>query len=457
MSNYDEVEDAIQDARDTLESAPNVVALPLSFISGSQKLKELIGTKSAPPTKFRKSDSSITIDNTFLLRNIQIETTSPIKQFSSEFEITIKGIEGSSETIKPDRKTNDGKIFIFVNKVVTELTISAKGKAKLKNRPEISGIEIYGYTESDFESIADYASQLLTQRTSIVDFGKETQEEIERTENEIQDNELRKQEIEQEIAVLSDQKKSSDLILEELNTKISEITQTVAEKEESLLTASNKLTNIENSIEVKSDERSKLISETNDLKSDLQRLIEDKNTFSSELSDYISEGEKNIKKYYALASIPVVIMATLTIILISNSIDLLHTETSLNGVISTVISRLPFTLVTIGLITASFKICKFFISEMTRIYDERLAMTKLSIIAKEVSNSVFDDVNDPEIKYALRAQLKMDLLKQYMKNEIGGDFQLSRIKETGEDYKTSGEDEDGDLSTATSRQAKDIS
>lgn len=123
-------------------------------------------------------------------------------------------------------------------------------------------------------------------------------------------------------------------------------------------------------------------------------------------------------------------MGVLTIILVYNSTQLFQYDGSLENILGTILSRMPFTLATIGLITASYKICKYFISEMTKIYNERLSMTKLSIIAKEVSNSVFDEENDPEFKYALRAQLKMDLLKHYMKNEIGESFQLTKKEST---------------------------
>lgn len=370
-----------------------------------------------------------------------------MKDFSSSFEINACDIYGKWTHLKPTSKTNSGFIFTPVNKVIKRVELVSKGKISFKRRPSIEKISIYGYREKDFENIAIFASDLLDLRSNLQGEADKLEKEFSEHQEKIVQLEEKEVELTNSIAALETENSENQEELEITTQELSSSKEKLSEVEEKTRRLHNSLDNIENSIEEKNDEKSKLVSSINTLKSELRILTEDKNTFSSELADYINEGEKNIKKYYWLASIPVTVMGVLTMILVYNSTQLFQYDGSLENILGTILSRMPFTLATIGLITASYKICKYFIAEMTKIYNERLSMTKLSIIAKEVSNSVFDEENDPEFKYSLRAQLKMDLLKHYMKNEIGESFQLTKKESTKKDERMGETDDDDEIGT----------
>ena len=447
MSSEEVINTLKEEVSENLESAPSVESMPIEFVSGSQKLKKLLNTSENIEEKFRKGEHSISIDETFLLRNIQFKTESSLKDFSSNFELNARDTFGNWTNFKPTLKNNSGFIFIPINKIINRLELVSKGKISFKKRPNIEKISVYGYREKDFENIAKFASELLDLRSNLQGEADKLEKDLSEHQEKIVQLEEKEAELTTSISSLATENSESQEELEITTTELSSSKEKLSEIEEKTNRLYNSLDNIENSIEEKTDEKSKLVSSINTLKSELRALTEDKNTFSSELADYINEGEKNIKKYYWLASIPVTVMSVLTMILVYNSTQLFQYDGSLENILGTILSRMPFTLATIGLITASYKICKYFISEMTKIYNERLSMTKLSIIAKEVSNSVFDEENDPEFKYALRAQLKMDLLKHYMKNEIGESFQLTQKENTKKDERTEEANEDDEIET----------
>ena len=86
-------------------------------------------------------------------------------------------------------------------------------------------------------------------------------------------------------------------------------------------------------------------------------------------------------------------------------------------------SRTPFIIVTLGILTVSYKICQSLISEVINIQKRRLSLTKISIVAKDVSDAsiIGLDLDDEEI-YELRTKLKMSALKSHLSNDLEKDY-----------------------------------
>lgn len=87
------------------------------------------------------------------------------------------------------------------------------------------------------------------------------------------------------------------------------------------------------------------------------------------------------------------------------------------------VSRAPYVAVACAIITASYYVAKMLILEMVRISRQRLALTKISIIAKDMSNSIDGDLglSDDE-RYVRRLTLKMDLMRNHLQEYISADF-----------------------------------
>lgn len=65
-----------------------------------------------------------------------------------------------------------------------------------------------------------------------------------------------------------------------------------------------------------------------------------------------------------------------------------------------------------------------FILEVIRINNRRLDLTKVSIVAKDVSDTASRDLNfgDSE-RYDLNTKLKMELLKSHLKGYVADDYE----------------------------------
>ena len=86
-------------------------------------------------------------------------------------------------------------------------------------------------------------------------------------------------------------------------------------------------------------------------------------------------------------------------------------------------NRLPFVAISIFVVHACYKIAKVFIAEIMKINQQRLNLSKVSIVAKDVSDSSTTglEFEDDEI-YELRTKLKMDMLASHLKGYVGDDY-----------------------------------
>ena len=85
---------------------------------------------------------------------------------------------------------------------------------------------------------------------------------------------------------------------------------------------------------------------------------------------------------------------------------------------------MPYVIIATGIITASYKLARVFVAEIMRINQQRLNLSKISIIATDASNTSqggLSDLSDREL-YELRTDLKMQLLRDHLKEYLSSDF-----------------------------------
>ncbi|MDD1452415.1 hypothetical protein NHF48_018210 [Sphingomonas sp. H160509] len=93
------------------------------------------------------------------------------------------------------------------------------------------------------------------------------------------------------------------------------------------------------------------------------------------------------------------------------------------------ISRVPYVTIAVAVITASYKVARVFISEIMKINNQRLSLTKISIIAKDVSFSSEHGLSlTDEESYQLRTNLKMQMLRDHLKDYLSKDFTIELPK-----------------------------
>jgi hypothetical protein len=87
------------------------------------------------------------------------------------------------------------------------------------------------------------------------------------------------------------------------------------------------------------------------------------------------------------------------------------------------ISRAPYVVIACTIITVSYYFAKMLVLEIIRISRQRLALTKISIIAKDISTSIDSDLDISEDeRYQRRLTLKMDLMKDHLQEYLSSDF-----------------------------------
>lgn len=186
------------------------------------------------------------------------------------------------------------------------------------------------------------------------------------------------------------------------------------------------MSNIKTELDNLSNRRELISSEITTKKDDLSKLKANLDLFPSELSDFVRQGARNTKTLFWLAAAPIAVIVGMFALLISGAVDLstkITTSQNIN-IEALIVSRMPYVFVAVTIVTACYKIARAFIVELININRQRLNLTKISIIAKDVSNSSeFNlDLNENEI-YNLRVRLKMDLLRDHLKNYVSPEFE----------------------------------
>lgn len=151
--------------------------------------------------------------------------------------------------------------------------------------------------------------------------------------------------------------------------------------------------------------------------------------FPTEISGFVSQGASSIRRYSFLAAIPIIVIGLVTVDLFSKASDLSHLEYLPQNVSiwEILVARIPYVLVCGALIASSYKLARIFIAEIIRINEQRLNLTKISIIAKDVSDASENGLSlDDYARYEHRAHLKMDLLRAHLKGYLAKDYKYSK-------------------------------
>jgi len=126
-----------------------------------------------------------------------------------------------------------------------------------------------------------------------------------------------------------------------------------------------------------------------------------------------------------------------------------HKEESVYDVWEIFLTRLPFAAVSIFLIEVSFFVIWSIYKRIINIHQQRLSLSKLSIIARDISDYASDGLGriSDENKYQLRTALKMELLKRHLTHEIGADYKHTppkdKMKRIWKSFNKSESTEDG--------------
>lgn len=398
-------------------------AIPFSFFNRPEnKTTKLISV--APdqsPMTGRNIWYNFEFNELVFITSIKVEVSG--YSSTNDFRFSWKTPQGETkETVLSP--LNENFIIAEINSILT--SFSFKPDRKIFESPEITKVTVSGFPATSTEKYLKWIGQagLFKEEvekhcaTVINDAREKDEKNIKLTElintNTKKAEELfaESKEIETRIGKLKAEQTATQSDIDGRRHQLSNLEKQIADSDDLKRTKRLEIESLE-------DSRINLQNELNELKSDI-------NLFPVEIKEFVAQGANNIKVYWLYSVIPLLILIIVTLHLLHNATNLLAQPTliSFSSVFATLVTRLPYIILMTAIIVASYKIAHFMLSEVIRINRQRLNLTKIGIIAKDViESSVVGtvDLTDDEIVTA-RTKLKMEMLRDHLKNYLSEDF-----------------------------------
>lgn len=409
--------------------APEIPQLPFSLIenhaSRSTKLVANSGDTKPVEGQNRWFEYSFT-EPVFVYRVIINETN-----YSDYSSFEVETISEHGAIIKDKIDPDSGRVYVNVNHFIKKIRFKPP-KAYFSANKSIDSIEIYGFPRSQVGNFINFARDLENIKLSAL-------REIEAREDQYHDliqqaaNAQHQTQIAQKLVSnlkgQADRLKASIKRLEsERIDQNSKISSNISE----LNSAENRIKSLNSEIDSKISKNNILSEQINEHESKLSELRSNLALFPSELADFATQGNSNARTLFYLSILPIVTIFVMFILLISGAAELSVkiTENTNVNIPALIVSRFPYVFIAFIIITASYKIAQFFIDEIIYTNRMRLNLTKISIIAKDISSSAEVGLGLTDIeRYGLRLKLKMDLMRDHLKGYISRDFQTEMPKQ----------------------------
>lgn len=343
-------------------------------------------------------------------------------------------------------------ISLNIDRIITSFNILTP---KRKEKIELVSIDINGLSINNSSYILKSFKKQSDLKTELNDIYEKYKSELTKKESEITTkettttqklNQLNTQitQKESEIEVLDEKLIDLKSSVKSTNESLEEVTEEVEGLNKEKKDLESKLSSLINDIEQRTSQSEKLNKQISEEKDELKDLNEDKSLMAYELKEFVSEANRNIGIYLLIGIVPILLIIYLTYVLFNGSSNLsmidFNTISSIgvdtNQTVANIVeksnftvgdillSRLPFVLIVISIIIASYEISKIFIKKAINIQNQKMTLSKIGIISKDVSDTSLDSLTDisDEEKYQLRTKLKMDILKEYLKKDVDIEF-----------------------------------
>lgn len=328
-------------------------------------------------------------------------------------------------TVQSDKtKIDDDTFTVVINDVVSAFCIEPP--KQYFSDPKLKSVTVYGNTLDELDNVMEEFGDLDRKVVELKEECNEWVDKANEAEASITTLDARKTAINTEIENFTGALEIATDAAEAAQSDLDEVEKTLIAKRSEESDLVSRVEKIEDGIDQKKKDTQALNTEITERKRELKELKDDVNLFPTEISGYVKQGSKNIRHYSLLAFVPMVVLVLFVGVLFSNAVNLSTIYQRLEGMDlwTMFFSRMPFAVIAIFIIHACYKIAKMFILEVVRISNRRLDLTKVSIVAKDVSDTSARDLDftDDEI-YELNTKLKMEMLKSHLKGYVADDYE----------------------------------
>jgi len=413
-----------------------------SVVFNKNKLSTLIGLQDEQISyRLNRNEYSIRFNDPIFIRSILFTISSaPV---NTERKLSIKHvnlISGKKEEIE-GYKQNENEYLYQLGAVTKEIIIKANYNWA-DQKIVLSKINISGYSQT-------YLDILNNRIDKVIDIKSNFDNHYSETISEIDDEKSKLAHIEDEHDVrleeLTNNINSKHNEISEAEQELDDIRKEITTEQNNHITIQTKNTNIQSQVNDKENKLSRvldqikernieninLIEKTQKIKSELDEARRDKSLFSDEIVEFARQGANNARIYTWLSLVPLLLISIIAIKLFYSAEDMISQINLLEKLspLDIIISKIPFALVSIALIQTCYYICKSFITKIMEIHQDRLALSRIAIIAKDVSDASFSGLAiKDEIKYEVRTKLKMDMLKAHMAKDLGEEYSYEAEK-----------------------------
>lgn len=250
--------------------------------------------------------------------------------------------------------------------------------------------------------------------------------DLEGREANILEKESKKDELAEEISQLGQEKSQINSELGRTSAELKQATEQLESTRAALAEQRANAKQLKETIE-------ELFTSRREQESEIRRNVEKINElkreirlFPSEIAGFVKEGNRNIFWYMTL-SIPFIIVIFVVLnALFSGAVDLtqIWREEENIDIWTVFLTRLPFVIIAFALLEVCGYVVGRLVFEIIKINRQRLSLSKLSIIAKDISTAASHTLElSEDERFEKEVQLKMELLREHMKEYIGQEFQ----------------------------------
>jgi prefoldin subunit 5 len=302
-----------------------------------------------------------------------------VSGYNSFDEMTLRISSINGKNIEFSNKPNDG-VFVFqVKKFATGFKFRPGVKWTLFNRHQIKNVEIIGYEQASFESLQDEIGTIISSRSDL----------LARIENvSLLEKDINKKvdASQTRLDTLKSENSALELAIEKASSKVTGLNAEIATLEKRRDDLSASVGDLQKTIENLRNKRRTEETLISEKQSQLTRLTEKLRLFPSEISGFVEEARRSIQWYSILLVIPLIIISYATYYVFSNAVYLTQITNNKDvNLWNIFVSRLPFVIVTVSIFQVCGALIKRWLDEIYSINNQRLNLSAISIVAKDVS------------------------------------------------------------------------
>ncbi|UPQ89161.1 hypothetical protein [Vibrio sinaloensis] len=403
---------------------------------GNSKLLNLISSNSSSSLEnsyqLKAKPIPLRLEHSSFVSTVEIQ----LKVFlSKKLVVTYETVSGEVKSVEQKVSTDAGSTTIVVNNFIKSISFSSPDGELI-----IKGIQIYSFKDLNLPQkhrykLTNQIKSLQVASARIKNLGSAISRNLTQLEQKSTDLDQAQEDWKTTLADLTEDEKilkerikqlekdcrAEEIAYEKAEAETQSITEELKDSKAALLAAREETDTLSQSKADYENEIKNLKMQYADQKATLRELEKDIDVFSEDLKDYTKETRLQTFFYGGLAFSMICIIVVVTVSVLSRSTELisLFDKGKIESVIDVILSRIPFTLAVLAILTLCGEGLRRCVNRLIDIHDQRLSFYRISIAARDITDVSYESVEvsrDELVK--TRLETKMKLLRLHMQKDL---------------------------------------